>query len=221
MPSYYPLFLNIEGRKCVVVGGGLVAERKVETLLECKASVTLISPQASPGLRKLVKAGTIERLTRGFRKGDLKGARLAIAATDDVEVNARVAEEARALGVMVNVVDDPPLCEFIVPSVLRRGDVTVAVSTGGKSPALARKIRTDLENRLRPGYGQLALMISDVRARVKQAGMKLEGDAWQRVLDVEALCDLLEQGKEAEARSKLLADLSAASSRNLGNRSNG
>lgn len=209
MPAYYPVFLNIEGQRCVVVGGGAVAERKVGTLLEYGAAVTLVSPRATPGLRRLAKAGSIQRLARAYRRGDLEGARLAIAATDDVGVNGLVADEARERGVLVNVVDDLGLSEFIVPSVLRRGDVTVAVSTGGKSPALSRKIRTDLEQMIRPSFGQLASMISEVRSDMKKRGLRIDADTWQESLNTEALCSLLEQGKMTEARRELLAGLSA------------
>lgn len=209
MPAFFPIFLNIEGQKCVVVGGGAVAERKVMALLECKASVTLISPETTPALGKLAKAGSIERVARAYRKGDLQGVRLAIAATDDVEVNARVASEARERGVLVNVVDDLLLSEFIVPSVLRRGDVTVAVSTGGKSPALARKIRTDLEQKISSGYGPLATLLAELRTSMKERGTKVNADAWQESLDLAVLLDLVDRGELAEARRRILAGLLA------------
>jgi len=169
----------------------------------------VISPEATPALNRLAKAGAIKRVARAYRKGDLAGVRLAIAATDDSEVNAKVAREAIEHGVLVNVVDDLQHSEFIVPSVVRRGDVTIAVSTGGKSPALARKIRTDLEKAIGPAYGSLALLLSEVRASLKERGTKVDAEAWQESLDLAALLDMLEHGKLEEARRKILAGLLA------------
>jgi precorrin-2 dehydrogenase/sirohydrochlorin ferrochelatase len=162
----YPIFLNLRGRPCAVVGGGAVAERKVKGLLECEASVTVISPRLTGALQKLAEGETIGYLPRAFETGDLEGAFLVVAAADDPEVNSRVWTEASGLGLLVNVADKPDECNFILPSVLRRGGLTLAVGTGGASPALARKLRTDLEDRYGPEYAALVDLMEGFRAWV-------------------------------------------------------
>src|SRR4030042_1409560 len=124
--GYYPIMLKVQGKRCVVVGGGPVAERKVQTLLECDASVCVISPNVTRGLRDLAAKKRVEIISRDFASGDLEGALLAVAATGDASVNRRVSEEAHARGIQVNVVDDPDSSSFIVPSVVRRGDLMFA-----------------------------------------------------------------------------------------------
>ncbi len=140
--KYYPVFLDLKGRRAVVVGGGRVAERKVAALLAAGAAVTVVSPTLTERLRKEVTLRTIRHVPRGFKKNDLEGAFLTIAATDSPEINREVAALAPAL---VNVVDVPTECNFIAPSVVARGDLTIAISTGGTSPALAKTVRKELE----------------------------------------------------------------------------
>lgn len=145
MSRYFPVCVDLGGRRCLVVGGGAVGTRKVLALLASGARVRLASPTATPTLQALAGQGRIEHRRRGFRAGDLAGVTLAIAATGVPRVDAAVAAAARRRGVLVNAVDRPALCDFILPSVLRRGALQVAVSTGGRSPALAREIRRRLE----------------------------------------------------------------------------
>ncbi|MEK7848331.1 MAG: bifunctional precorrin-2 dehydrogenase/sirohydrochlorin ferrochelatase, partial [Chloroflexota bacterium] len=145
MPGYYPVFLQLRGRLCVVVGGGEVAQRKVEALVEAGARVRVISPSLSPRLSQLAASGQVGAEPRPYATGALKGAFLAIAATDDPEANRQVVREARRRRVLLNVVDEPRACSFIMPSVVRRGELVLAISTGGLSPALSRKVREDLE----------------------------------------------------------------------------
>jgi len=145
MADYFPAFLDLRGRRCLVVGGGAVAERKTRDLLACGASVVVVSPAVTPGLAELARAQLISHRVRRFRRWDTRGCAVVIAATGDPAVDAAVAVEARRRHGLVNVVDDPARCDFIVPSVLRRGQLQVAVSTGGRSPALARDIRRRLE----------------------------------------------------------------------------
>ncbi len=206
---YYPIFLNVRGRKCVVVGGGEVAWRKVEALLEHGAKVDVVSPDLCPGLEELAGVGQIRASRRSYRKGDLKGALIAIAATDDQSINRLVASEAREIGVLVNVVDDPASSDFIVPSRICRGDVTIAISTAGKSPALARKLRTRIEKDFGEEYAALSLLVAEVRAEAKQEGIKVNGDGWQEALDLEAMIDLLKKGEREKARAVLLDNLKA------------
>lgn len=210
MPGYYPVFLDLRGKRCVLVGGGPVAERKVVTLLEHDASVTVVSPALSPGLRGLAQRGVVRAVEREYRKGDLEGAFLAIAATDDESVNASVSSEARERGALVNVVDGPEDSDFIVPSLVRRGDITVAISTGGRSPALARKLRTVLEGTLTPGYASALDIVSDVREEMARRGVSVDGDTWQRCLDMDALLAMIGEGRLDGARQALMDRLLAA-----------
>jgi len=211
MPAYYPVSLNISGRKCVVVGGGQVALRKAKALLEHGADVEVISPDLCPELVQLAGSGEIRVLAREYQPGDLKKAFVAIAATDDSEINQRVVAEARKDAVLVNVVDDAENSDFIVPSYLRRGEVTIAVSTSGRSPALARKIRTRLEKELGDEYASLIHLIGEVRAEVKREGMKVDGDRWQKALDLDLLLELISRGDGEKARAILLSNLKSKS----------
>jgi precorrin-2 dehydrogenase/sirohydrochlorin ferrochelatase len=142
---YYPVFLGVADRSCVVVGGGEVAARKVGSLLDARARVTVISPHLTDELATQVAAGIIAHTARGYRPGDLHGYFLAYAATSDEQVHEQIARDAEAEGILLNVVDRPHLCTFIVPAVLRRGDLQVAVSTGGGSPALAGRVRDAID----------------------------------------------------------------------------
>ncbi len=203
----YPVFLNINNRKCVVVGGGQVALRKVKALLEHGADVEVVSPDLCPELVEIAGSGEIHTIPREYRAGDLENAFVAIAATDNTEINQRVVAEARSRAVLVNVVDDAGNSDFIAPSYMRRGDITIAVSTGGKSPALARKIRSRLEKELGDEYAVLASLIGEVRSEVRQRKIKIDGDGWQEALDLDQLLGLLRQGEKEKAKATLLSNL--------------
>ncbi|WP_456387348.1 precorrin-2 dehydrogenase/sirohydrochlorin ferrochelatase family protein [Desulfolithobacter sp.] len=166
----YPVCLDITGKLCVVVGGGRVALRKVSGLLEAGACVRVISPEASAELVRLADSGRIEWLDRPYRQGDLSGAFLVFAATDNRQVQETVCQEAEAAGQLVNVVDDPKQCSFHVPAVVRRGELTLMVATGGKSPAVAAMVRRQLEERFGPEYQILLELVSMVREQVLQGG---------------------------------------------------
>ncbi len=204
---YYPIFLNLSGRRCVVVGGGLVALRKVKALVEHKANIEVISPELCPELREIAERGVIQVLPRSYNKGDLEGAFMAIAATDDSRINGKVAKEAWKKEVLVNVVDDPAQSDFILPSYLRRGAVTIAVSTAGRSPALARKIRIRLEEEFGAEYASLALLIDSVRSELKRRGITLDGDTWHKAIDIDLLNEMLRAGDNEKARAALLSNL--------------
>ncbi len=163
--DYSPLFIDLDGRRVVVIGGGAVAERKVRSVLECGAEVTVVAPRLNVGLRELVSGGRISHEERAYRPGDLDGAAAGFVAVDDPEVSVAAAKDAATAGVLVNVVDRPELCGFIVPSVLRRGRLTIAVSTGGVSPAWARKIRERLEEEFGEEYARLLEAAARVRRR--------------------------------------------------------
>jgi len=169
MPRYFPLFLDITGRRVVVVGGGDGAARKVEQLLDCGAEVVVVSPHFSGAFAPLRGRSDLALVQRAYQPGDLAGAVLAIAASDDPAVNRLATEEATAAGVLVNVVDQPALSQFIVPSVVRRGELVVAISTGGASPALARRLREELEQVIGPEYETFVALLREVRQRVMQS----------------------------------------------------
>jgi precorrin-2 dehydrogenase/sirohydrochlorin ferrochelatase len=202
--SYYPMFLNIRGRKCVVVGGGQVALRKVKTLLAHGALVEVISPELTTELQRLVENGKIALKQRQFQSGDLQGAFIAVAATSDNRTNRKIAGEARESGIPVNVANDTVHSDFIVPSSLSRGDITVAVSTSGKSPALARKIRTMLEKELGEEYTLLVELVDEVRTELKKNGLAVDGDRWQEALDLDVLITVLKNEGREKAKTILL-----------------
>jgi siroheme synthase-like protein len=204
---YYPILLNIQGKKCLVVGGGEVALRKVQMLVEHGANVEIVSPTFCPELNQLVKDGTIQAIHRDYETEDLNDVFLAVAATDDIKTNEKVATEARKIGILVNVVDKPDISDFIVPSYFRRGDIIVAVSTSGRSPALARKIRGELERDFKAEYAQLAVIANEVRNELKQRGVTVSGDDWQEVLNLNSLIELIRRGKNQEAREIMLTKL--------------
>ena len=168
MPTYYPMMVDLAGRRCLVVGGGRVAERKVALLLEAGADVAVVSPVVTPRIADLAARGAIRLLRRTVRPADLDRVFLAFAATDDAEVNQGVAREVRSAGGLVNVADAPEACDFHVPSVVRRGDLTIAISTGGGSPALAKRLRQRLEATIGPEYEAFLAALRELRARAKE-----------------------------------------------------
>jgi precorrin-2 dehydrogenase/sirohydrochlorin ferrochelatase len=164
--NYYPVFLQLKNKLSLVVGGGAVAARKVASLLECAAVVRVVSPDISPELEELAQYGHIEVRRRSFEQADIEGASLVIAATNNGEVNRNIAYYCGERNIPVNVVDAPELSNFIVPATIRRGPLTIAVSTGGTMPAIARKIRQSLEGQFDEAYGQLLETLGEVRAQV-------------------------------------------------------
>jgi siroheme synthase-like protein len=204
---YYPIFLNLKGKKCVVVGGGKVALRKIKTLLDCGADIRVISPRPHAEISRLFKNKAI-RLVRGnYEPGDLRGAALSIAATHVKKINRKVAEEAKKNGILVNVVDDAELSDFIIPSFFRRGDLSVAVSTSGMSPALAKKVRAKLEKNIGIEYAYLLSLIAEIRSEVKKKGLRVSAKTWQESLDLDSLILFLKAGRHEEARATLLGKL--------------
>jgi len=171
---YYPILVDLSGQKVVVVGGGNVAQRKIESLLQHRAEVCVVARELTPRLRENVEAGKITFLGRKFQKEHLDGAMLVIAATDDTLLNRLVSTSARERGILVNAVDQPADCTFIVPSVLKRGQLLIAVSTSGQSPALARKVREDLENLFGEEYETLLALMGNLRREILSGGLSQE-----------------------------------------------
>jgi precorrin-2 dehydrogenase/sirohydrochlorin ferrochelatase len=182
---FYPIFVDLEGRRCLVVGGGPVGTEKVEKLVEHGAVVRLVAPEVTPALAEHVAAGRVaEYHPRGYRAEDLDGCFLVIAATNLEAVNRTVWEDAEARGMPVNVVDVPHLCNFIVPSIVRRGELAIAVSTGGASPVVAKHIRRELEDRYGPEWEALVTLLRDVREDLKARypDMPSRRDAVERLM---------------------------------------
>lgn len=166
--AYYPLFADLNGRRCVVIGGGLVAQRKVTTLLSYGADITVVSPRVTKRLAGYARAGRVRLVSRRFRPIDVAGAWLIYAATDDPAVNGLVYRTALKRRIFANVVDQTPLCTFIAPAILRRGALTAAVSTGGGSPSLAKRVRDDIR-RILAGYAPMLGLLRSLRGAAKRA----------------------------------------------------
>lgn len=201
--TLYPVGLVVAGKRCVVVGGGQVAARKVAGLTAAGAAVAVVAPSICDDIR----AGSAVLVERAYRTGDLDGAWLAIAATDDPAVNGQVHADGLAARVWVNAADDPAACSFTLPAVVRRGPVSVAVSTGGHSPALAGWLRDRIAEGLGPEIGALAELLSEARDELQASGRSTEGLDWRRALDSDML-ELIRTGRLAQARERLQACLS-------------
>lgn len=206
MTTYYPVFLDLTGRTCVVIGGGRVAETKVLQLLENDCQIIVVSPQATDSIQMWANQKKITWYEREYQTGDLKTAFIAIAATNHVSTNEAIASEAEEERVLLNVVDHTPLCGFIAPSVIRKGSVTLAVSTGGASPALARKFRELLENSSILDYADLAPLLSKARQEIKAKGLQISPERWQKQITAE-LIPMIHEMPEAEVLTAFLSRL--------------
>jgi siroheme synthase-like protein len=203
-PAYYPAMLDLADRDALLVGGGEIAAQKARPLLGAGVRLRIVAPALTAALQARVDAGEASWEAREVRPGDVAGAAVVVCATDQRAVNRAVFEEASAAGIPVNVVDDPELCSFIVPSVVRRGPLQVAISTGGRSPAFAKFMRLHLEQAIGEEFGVLAELAGRMRDRAREAGVgyeardRIAADALPRLLD------LLRAGRTAEAEA--LAD---------------
>ena len=202
--SLYPVNLRINNRSCVVVGGGSVAERKVIALLAAGACVTVLSPQVTHNLAKMIQEKSIIHMNNAYKDGDITGFFIVICATDNGEVNKLVAEEASRAGVLVNVADAPELGNFHVPSKIAHGDLLITISTGGKSPALAKQLGAELAQRYGPEYGSYLDLVAKVRAKMKKniQSSKEREAFWRQTIDQEMI-NLLKDGKIKEAEAKI------------------
>jgi uroporphyrin-III C-methyltransferase/precorrin-2 dehydrogenase/sirohydrochlorin ferrochelatase len=199
-----PISLSLDGRCCIIVGGGDVAARKVELLLRANAVVSVVAPKLCPRLEELRQLGRISHLSRKFKNHDVPGNFLVIAATNDLTTNRRVSEVSELNNIPVNVVDQPELCTFTMPSIVDRSPVTIAVSTGGASPVMARQLRARLETLIPTSYGRLADLVNDYRQEVKNRISDVRGRRrfWEDVLHG-TVAHLFSVGKEAAAREAL------------------
>jgi len=209
MRTYYPAFLDLTGHPVLVVGGGPVAEGKVEGLLAAGAHVTVVSPTVTPRLEGWVVACRIALIARAYEPGDLAGCRLVFAATDDPAVTAAVAADGRARGIWLNAADEPARCDFILPAVIRRGRLVVAVSTGGASPAAARAIREELEGYLTPDHAMLVELAADAREALRRRAVSPGPARWRGALDGD-LRRLIADKRYRQARARLARSLESA-----------
>lgn len=216
---YYPVFLDIQGKPVVVVGGGHVALQKLTNLVDAGAQVTLISPELTPEVQNYVDDGKVMHIKREYEDGDMEGYFLAFVATDDGKINKVVADEARSKGIWVNAVDDVPNCDFIMPGVIRRGELVVAISTSGLSPAMARKVREGLEEFLGEEDAALLDLAADVRKELNEKGIQVKDcdrcgrnhlDVWNVALDAEVK-KLAGEGEKEKAKERMMRLLLAPS----------
>ncbi|MGH8998169.1 MAG: precorrin-2 dehydrogenase/sirohydrochlorin ferrochelatase family protein [Acidimicrobiia bacterium] len=210
MPFRYPIVLELAGRRCVVVGGGSEAERKARALLDAGASVLVVAADVTPGLAELERQGQLTRQARSYRRGDLDGTFLVVSC--EPEHNAAVFAHAEAAGVLCNAVDDVPHCHFAAPSVLRRGDLVVAVSTGGRAPALSKRLRRRLADQFGPEYATLVDLLAEARSEALADRPSLDFSTWaarwESALDgTDDLIGLIATGGLEEARARLRAAL--------------
>jgi precorrin-2 dehydrogenase/sirohydrochlorin ferrochelatase len=207
--QYYPVNLDVRHRPCLVVGGGRVGTRKVKTLLECGARVTVISPRVTSELETLARQHRIEWLARKYRRSDLDRAFLVIGATDDSDLNCEIHRDAEAARRLCNIADSPELCNFIVPAVIRRGDLMIAVSTAGKSPAFAKHLRRRLERQFGPEYSLFLDLMGAVRKQLLANGH--DPESHKRLFE-----QLIEEGLLETIRSRDIPGTNALLTRVLG-----
>jgi siroheme synthase-like protein len=205
MTRFYPVFLHLEARPCVVIGSGPVVEQKVAGLLRAGARVTVISPDPSRPLMELAGGGIIQIRRRRYEPSDLDGAFLAVVHSDDPDVRDRVWRDAEPRRVLINAVDDMPHCTFIAPAIYEQGDLTVAVSTAGKSPALAVRVRNRVGEWLGPEYGALLHLLGDLRAEValRVPDASARAALWYQVVDSEAIFESVRRGDLTGARARI------------------
>jgi precorrin-2 dehydrogenase/sirohydrochlorin ferrochelatase len=202
---YYPVYLHLKDRQAVIIGGGAVAWQKIPALLESEARVRVIAPEALPEIEALARGNKLAWVQRPYQPADLDGAHLAIAATDDPELQKQVAADARARRIWVNVVDVTPLCDFIAPAIIAQGDLQIAISTGGASPALARFIREKLEPQFGPEYGVLTEVLQKHRSEILKLPKERRQEIWGSIITQEFIDRVRREGPaSAETRLKEL-----------------
>lgn len=200
----FPMFLNLQGKTCLLVGGGLVAQRKLKTLLECGARVKIVSKAITTQIKQWQKESRVEVALRDFCKEDLNGVFLVFVATDDSEVNRWVSQCCREKDILVNVAQAPEQGDFFVPSRVRRDDLTVAVSTAGKSPAFARRLRRELETMITPAHGEFVNLLGELRQVLQRQvpDIKIRKHILEEIVYSDIL-DLIQVGEKEKAKEKI------------------
>ncbi len=204
MGHLFPIFINLRGKKCLIIGGGEVAERKIEDLLQYEAAITIVSPQVTDKIRTWVESGIITYLSREFEEDDINGIFMVFAATNNSLVNQEIAALCRKKDVLLNAVDDPLNCDFFIPSILRHNSLVIAVSTEGKSPLYARKIRQDLEKIISEEYGEFVDILGQQREYIKNMvpDIRDRKRIFQAIVDSDIL-ELLKAGENEKVRERL------------------
>ena len=202
--KYYPIHLDIKNRDCLIVGGGAVGTRKVNTLIECGASVTVVSPDPTPELTKLASEGSVTLKKRAYRNDDLTGMFLVIGATDDERLNRQISKDAEQAQILCNIADRPEVCNFILPSIVCRGDLVITISTSGKSPALAKHLRQKLETQFGPEYADFLFLMGAIRRRLLSEAHEPEAHKalFNQLIDSDII-QLMQAGKTEEINSLL------------------
>ena len=202
--KYYPVNLDIKNRNCLLVGGGAVGTRKVNTLLECGARVTVVSPDPTPQLTSLASEGSITLKKRAYRSDDLTGMFLVIGATDDESLNRQVSKDAERAHTLCIIADRPEVCNFILPSIVRRGDLVITISTSGKSPALAKQLRQKLETQFGKEYAEFLLLLGAIRKKLLSQAHEPEAHKglFNKLIDSNIL-NLIHEGKKDDINALL------------------
>jgi len=202
--QYYPVHLDIQDRKCLIVGGGAVGTRKVTTLLECGARITVVSPDPTPQLARLASTGTITLKMRAYQSNDISGMFLVIGATDDESLNQQISKDADRAHILCNIADRPEICNFILPSIIRRGELVITISTSGKSPALAKHLRQQLETQFGGEYADFLLLMGAIRKKLLSQAHEPEAhkDLFHKLIDSNLMA-LMQAGKTEEINSLL------------------
>jgi len=201
--KYYPVYLNLKDRRVLLVGAGEIGKQKIHSLLDCQARVHVVAPVALPEIQELARDGKIEWSIRSYKTADTEGTSLIIAATDDPDLQKRIAADARSRGIWVNIVDVPPLCDFIAPAIVARGDIQIAISTGGAAPALAKYLRKKLEPLIGPEYEDFVKVVEKLRPDILKLPKEKRTSLWERMVSDEFFNDIRREGiVKAEARMK-------------------
>lgn len=203
-PKHYPVFLDLKGRPCFVIGGCAMAEEKVKGLVDAGARVTVISPDLTPGLAELAVEAKVDCITRRYRRGDLRTAFLVVVVSQAPPIVQAVWEETRGRNILVNTLDNVPHCDFIAPAIVRRGDLTVAISTGGKAPVMAVRLRQKLEKELGPEHARFLELAGMLRAPLARLWPDFETRRalWYRLIDSDVI-HLLRRGNESAALARI------------------
>lgn len=206
--KYYPAYLDIRNRRCLVVGGGGVGTRKVKTLLDCGARVTIISPQVSGQLKELAGNNRVDVKQRSYQPGDLEDMFLVIGAADDEKLNRQISRDAEKRGLLCNIADRPEICNFILPSIVHRGDLTISISTAGRSPAMAKKLRQDLEKRYGEEYADFLRLMGAIRQKLLSQAHEPEAhkSLFEQLIN-DDLLELIRENRIEEINSLLQAVL--------------
>ncbi len=192
--NYYPIYLDLKGRTVLLIGGGDVALQKIKALLDAGARVRLVSPEGNGAFQQLALEKKIRWARRAYRASDLKGARLVIAATDNPKEQKRISKDCRARGIWANIVDVTPLCDFIAPAVVRRGDIQIAISTGGAAPAFAKYLRQKLEQLVGPEHEAFIAMVKEARPKILKLAKEKRRALWERLVNDSFFQDIRSKG---------------------------